>query len=200
MREIEQHIADLDETYSLPDEKAQEAARAKINAEIRATFRTQPQAARAFLYEADLCDEEQAFAASELVEALAGGDAEELRLLSAYFEVAVNKVSKCPRQSVSRFVIGSYDFVEGRGRFEMLPQYLRLTRSGVKQLRRTAVDLLYGFDVATTAPGVRDELVRLLADPDWQVRRLAEDLLREEGALPPDYRRPLLDRIRRLLA
>jgi hypothetical protein len=192
-------MRELTEQLHAFEQATDDEQRNEIGARIRAAVRSDPDAARTFLHERRICDPEEALAAMSMVEALAGGDDGELRLLEWYFDVAAAQAAECPAKKAAVQVLTSYAFLEQRqdaAKHAMLPRYLGLTRSPAAPLRAAAVDLFGGFEVAT-APGVRDELVRLLTDSDRQVRLGAEALLREEGVLPDGYRPSLLERIRR---
>jgi hypothetical protein len=192
-------MRELIEQLRLFEHATDDAQRKEIGARIRAAVRSDPDAARTFLRERRICDPEEALTAMSMVEALAGGDDGELHLLEWYFDVAAAQAAECPAKTAAVQVLTSYAFLEQRhdaAKHAMLPRYLALTRSPAAPLRAAAVDLFGGFEVAT-APGVREELVRLLADSDRQVRRGAEALLREEGVLPDGYRPSLLERLRR---
>lgn len=193
-------MRDLSELLTALDNVASDAARSDVNARIRAVAARDPEGTRAFLEARRICDPEEASAAMSLVEALAGGDDRDLGLLPWYFDVAAKQVLDCPSQESAVQVLTTFAFLEhgsGTRKHAMLPRYLDLTRSPSAAHRRAAVDLLGGFKVAT-ASGARDALVRLLADPDAEVRRGAEALLREEGVLPDGYRPSLVDRLRRM--
>jgi hypothetical protein len=191
MRELDEQLQALEALEDIPDEDEQDRARDVINARIRTALRSNP-GARTYLENIPICDSEQAFVAMSMIEALAVGepDDDDVRMLEWYFDVAAKKAESCPDQPYVLQVLTSYVHLEdgsGVHKFDLLPRYLALTRSRVAPLRRTAVDLLLGFEVAS-APGVRDALLRLLSDRDSSVRRAAEELLREENALPMSYR------------
>jgi hypothetical protein len=199
MRELEELLRTLEETESLTDRQVKETSRQKVNAEIRTLLTRNLDAARSFLQKQNICHPASALVAASLVEALAGGQNQEFHLLQWYFDVATLEAAKCPEATSAASVLTSYAFLEHRTdtrKFDMLPRYVALAHSTETHLRHAAVELLAGFEVAT-APGVRDELTRMLSDTNWRVRNYAEDLLREEGVLPSGYRPSLLDRLRR---
>lgn len=112
----------------------------------------------------------EAWQASAEIEALALEPAAWMSLLRTYFSAAAEAAVTCPRSAAALSVVAAFAFLEqaeSRGKFEMLPLYLDLAHSPRAELRRAAVDLLGGFEVAT-APGVRDELIRLLRDEEWR--------------------------------
>ena len=185
-------LAELDEL------QADDARRPQLNAQVRAEFAADENGARTFLLTTlDVCDPAQALHAMAIVEALAGDPDRWIALLQSYFDAVATRAAECPSAIT---VLTAYAFLEhgsGKRKSDLLPRYVALTRANEPELRRAAIELLAGFEISH-APGVRDALLALLRDDDWRVRRDAEALMREAQALPPDYRTPIGDRMRRM--
>jgi hypothetical protein len=193
------HLAALERLQDVADEQVRDVRRNELNAKMRAEAVRDPDAVRKFLSGLDVCQPEQAFRAMAIVEALAGAS-DSMDLLGWYFDLVARAVVPCAGIETATQVLTTYAFLEhgeGKRKFEFLPRYIALARSEVTELRRAALDLLSGFEIAS-APGVRDAVVRLLTDGDWRIRRDAESLLREQSVLPSGYKPSFGDRMRRL--
>jgi hypothetical protein len=196
---IEQVIEALDSLNDIPNVAERESTRVDLDTQIRDLVERNQVELRRFLGSRDLCQVDQARQAMALVEALAKYRDPPVDVLKWYFRVAREKVCQCADNLTAVQVLASFAYLEqggGKALFHLLPQYRELCRSESPPLRRAAIDLLGGFQLAH-APGARDALVKLLQDTDWRVRRDAEVLLREDGLLPSSYRTTLLDRVRR---
>jgi hypothetical protein len=154
-----------------------------------------------FLGALDLGSPDDALHLMYVVEALSTAAEDWIAELTIIFERALEAAEKNPAARWPAGVLFSFAFLEQaprRVQDAFLPRYLRLARSESVSARKAAVDLFGGFRVATTV-GIREILISLLDDPDWQVRRDAEALLADESLLPAGYRPRMLDRVRRAL-
>jgi hypothetical protein len=176
-----------------------EERRAAIYARMRARAREAPEQLARWSLTLDPYDARGSLQLAEVYEALAP----DAGVLQEFFVGQLDRLLRaCEARPRSREAFSALDalaFVEERSEAlsaAMRRRLLEALPSPAASVRRAAVDLLGGHDVASDARA-RAALMASLRDPDWKVRALSESSLSPLGLLPTDYEVPVTDRLRR---